>query len=252
MPSAPIDTTVPTSTNPFEILGLDPRASPEEIKRNYHRLAKIWHPHCFEGADKALAESKFRQVVEAFLALQDPAQRRAAVNTVAESAPKTRPPQAPEPPVDSLERKPEDWFQEALEAMKAGEKEWALGLVHVALRGDPQRAEFHVLHGELLLKNGGDRRQATHALETALKLEANNADVMIKLAELYRTAGMPTRASALLKKAREIAPNHKFFRLEDKRAKVLQPPDGLGEQIKNLVRGFRNWTRRGSSSHQIV
>ena len=56
--------------NPYEILNVQPGATPEEIKDAYHRLAKQWHPDRFTGADRELAEKKFRQLAEAFAMLK--------------------------------------------------------------------------------------------------------------------------------------------------------------------------------------
>ena len=51
-----------TTMNPFDALEIHVGASAEEIKAAYHRLAKMWHPDRFTGAEKELAESKFRDI----------------------------------------------------------------------------------------------------------------------------------------------------------------------------------------------
>ena len=40
--------------NPYELLGLSPRATNEEIKQRYKQLAIIWHPDKQGGNEKAM------------------------------------------------------------------------------------------------------------------------------------------------------------------------------------------------------
>jgi hypothetical protein len=56
--------------NFYDTLGVRPGASAEELKRAYRREAMKWHPDRHkEGAAKAAAEKKFKQVSEAYQAL---------------------------------------------------------------------------------------------------------------------------------------------------------------------------------------
>lgn len=57
----------------YEILGLEPLASPEEVKAAYRQLVKIWHPDCFPNDPQRQkeAEIKFKQILEAYEALKD-------------------------------------------------------------------------------------------------------------------------------------------------------------------------------------
>ena len=57
----------------YKILGIDSTASPEEIKKAYHRLAKIYHPDR-NGGDKEAAEV-FKEVNEAYHFLSDSQKR---------------------------------------------------------------------------------------------------------------------------------------------------------------------------------
>lgn len=55
------------SSNPYEILGLNPDASEDEIKRAYRELVKKYHPDKYQGNPLAdLAEEKLREVNEAY------------------------------------------------------------------------------------------------------------------------------------------------------------------------------------------
>ena len=58
----------------YQLLGVEPGASPAEIKRAYRRLARRYHPGINPG-DRA-AEALFRRISEAYETLVDPERRR--------------------------------------------------------------------------------------------------------------------------------------------------------------------------------
>lgn len=58
----------------YEVLGLDRTASQDEIKRAYRKLARKYHPDVSHEAD---AETRFKEVGEAYEVLKDPEKRAA-------------------------------------------------------------------------------------------------------------------------------------------------------------------------------
>ncbi len=57
----------------YKILGVDKNASAEDIKKQYRRLARKYHPDVSKEKD---AEEKFKQVREAYEVLKDPAKKQ--------------------------------------------------------------------------------------------------------------------------------------------------------------------------------
>src|SRR5215831_2781333 len=58
----------------YSILGVDRKASADDIKRAYRKLARKYHP---DVSKEANAEEKFKEVAEAYETLKDPEKRAA-------------------------------------------------------------------------------------------------------------------------------------------------------------------------------
>jgi curved DNA-binding protein len=56
----------------YKIMGVEPDASAEEIKRAYRKLARKYHP---DVSDEPDAEDRFKEIGEAYEVLKDPAKR---------------------------------------------------------------------------------------------------------------------------------------------------------------------------------
>ena len=95
--------------NHYEILGVSPTATTDQIKKKYRELARKFHPDVVK--DKALGQKIFTQVNQAYRVLGDP-ERRAQYDTTlradrdasapAPTGPAGRP--APAPPGPSVRR----------------------------------------------------------------------------------------------------------------------------------------------------
>lgn len=235
--------------NPFNVLEIPPDASPEDIKAAYHRLAKRWHPDRYTGAEKEEAESKFRELAEAFSILKDPAKRL----TLQQQMPKVQPSSATEKePESAQERTPENWAFMAKSAFEEGNNDQARALIHYAIRLDEEKAHYHSLLASILEREGGDLRAVVKALENAVRLAPRDVDSHIRLANHFQTLGMGARAQRHLQTAREISPNHPKLRIptpkgpkggqgtkksgpaSGQKGKEPVPPPGLLDQLKDL------------------
>jgi curved DNA-binding protein CbpA len=93
----------------YEVLGVDPGASPEEVQRAYRRLARRHHPDVAPDSDRAL----MAEINGAWAVLGDPTRRRIYDAALRTPTPPPPPPFAPAPddgwrPLDDDDLDPED------------------------------------------------------------------------------------------------------------------------------------------------
>jgi DnaJ-class molecular chaperone len=67
---------MPVSSRDFyEVLGVGRSASEDDIRTAYRKLAKQWHPDRHQSGDKAKAETRIKEINEAYDVLSDPDKR---------------------------------------------------------------------------------------------------------------------------------------------------------------------------------
>lgn len=91
----------------YDVLGVSPRAAPEDIRRAYHDLARTMHPDRARavGADEAGAQRRMQEINDAWRVLRDPIRRNAYDRKVlglrpARAAAETRPAVDPDGDLD--------------------------------------------------------------------------------------------------------------------------------------------------------
>lgn len=153
----------PKRPNYYTLLGLSPKATPEEIKRRYRKLVRRYHPDV--RPDKEVAHQQFVQLVEAYQTLSDPQRRRAydaALQHLAHPSPQ-RAARAPAPPVrPRTPTAPQSAWKSQIEALLSmaerslARQEYAAAIENcqkiVAL--DPRHARAHALWGDACLERG--------------------------------------------------------------------------------------------------
>ena len=204
----------------------------QDLKTVYYQLARRYHPDRFRKAQPSLVphmEAAFAKITQAYDTLRDDSLRanynskleaRRKVDKQAESAqkattqPATQEPVvegAGEPAVSKAERAAIQ-FKEGLAALELGEKKTALGLFASAASAVPNEARYRAFYGHLLAGYERTRRTAEAELQAAIKLDPNNANYRVMLAELYQDLGLKLRAKGEAERAVAADPNNQKAR----------------------------------------
>jgi len=196
--------------NYFEILGVDPDASPADLKRRYIRLAKEFHPDA-RGPDIPefvikTSNQIFDLVAKAYRVLSDPAERQEYVRTLADpdrglTADKTHDVMNAE-----LQFQKGRVFLKKRDFKSARESfEWASRLV-------PDEAEYLAYLGWALFlaaddKQGNDALVAVRQLKKAASLNPSLETTQLFLGAIYKEQKLRDIAALHFRKALEINPD---------------------------------------------
>jgi tetratricopeptide (TPR) repeat protein len=175
-------------------------------------------------------ESAFARITQAYDTLKDDNLRanydaklkaRQKAQQLADAAPKPTTP-APEKPVTttaspreskvSVAERAEQQFKEGYAAFESGQRKVALGLFASAASAVPKEARYRAFYGRLLAEQIDTRRAAETELQAAVKLDPNNGEYRIMLAELYRDLGLMLRARGEAERAVSADPNNRKAR----------------------------------------
>jgi curved DNA-binding protein CbpA len=223
------------AVNYYHVLGISRSATPDIVKRTYHKLAKRYHPDRFHhDADASLharVETAFAKIAQAYETLKD-RQGRAVYdmkiekeeamraretsatgsgsaqnvqsNVKTESAPASVATATPQTPATS---QPEESFRQGAAALRQGNYVLAIRLLGEAARLEPRQPRFRAHYGRALASNPQTRHQAESELQAAIALDAGNVSYRVMLAEFYRDMGFQRRAQGELERALSIDPN---------------------------------------------
>jgi curved DNA-binding protein CbpA len=212
----------------YEVLGVNWDEPAPNLKTVYYQLARRYHPDRFRKAEASLVariESAFARITQAYDTLRDDALRagydskletRRKTQQLADAAPKATTPAAPEQPsgepVVSAAARAEDQFKQGFAALELGQKKAALGLFASAASAVPNEPRYRAFYGHVLAGNERTRRAAEAELHAAIKLDPNNAEYRVMLAELYRDLGLKLRAKGEAERAVAADPNNRKAR----------------------------------------
>jgi curved DNA-binding protein CbpA len=214
----------------YDVLGVSKESSPAQMKMKYYELARRYHPDRYRKSEPTLIsrlESAFARITQAYDTLRDDTLRAnydaklrarqkaqqladaAATKTTAPVAttPETKAESAPDAGL-SVAQRAERQFKEGLEALELGQRKVAVGLFAAAASAVPKEARYRAHYGRLLAEHEHTRRAAEAELQAAIKLDPQNGEYRVLLAQLYRDLGLMLRARGEAERAVEADPNN--------------------------------------------
>lgn len=186
--------------NAADLLQVTEKSSPEEIKRNYYRLAKEYHPdRAFNSKDRDLKEKLtyiFDAIAKAYDELKDEDRRSEFFRRIVR-------PKEEESRADLAEQ-----FRRGFEEFKKGNYWGAADIFRWITRLNPKSVKaWHYL--SLSLSNIPNRlKDAEASLLEAIKLDPFRAEHYSSLGNIYLKAGLKKRAKRQFEKALKIDSAH--------------------------------------------
>lgn len=187
--------------NHYQVLGIEQRAEDSEIKKVYFSLAKSFHPDKFHNAESALRlrlQESFTRVSQAYDTLRDKKSRELYDFKIRKQ----------NAAGGASEATPEGCFEVGKKAFDDKNYVEAIRQFTRAIQLDPKVASYHAAYARSLTAVPKYRHQAENEFMTALKIEPNNAEYRLHLAEFYLEQKLNKRAEGEARRVLAIEPNN--------------------------------------------
>ena len=217
----------------YEVLGVEPGAELEEVKKAYFVAAKRFHSDSFSGLELGSArkagEELFSKVNEAYSVLVDK-EKRAEYDVFLDRKAKGLPTDV------SAILRAEGVFQKGELLFKSGRWEDAEALFREAIALNHAEAEFHAYLGMAIFKRTGRPGDGLQHLEKALELDPRLRSGVLFAAQVLDAQGDVERAKALLKKASDKDPEFTLAKEELRRLKNKPAAQAKGGFFSRLLK----------------
>lgn len=186
----------------YQVLGVGPEASPEEIRQAFRKLALKYHPDRYRSERRVEAERRFQQITEAFNVLSSQISRERYDEEVSAGGGEAR--QDQQQLAKALAAK-------GAEAFRDGRLEEARQALKLAVSHDENNSRAHYFLGRVLTALDEDREGLRH-MERAVALEPMNVSIVAQTAAAFLEQKMENRARRLAEQAAELEPDNKIAR----------------------------------------
>lgn len=182
----------------YDILGISPSATTEQIRTQFRKLARERHPDRYKGDARAVAEREFQEIAEAYNVLVDPAQRE-RYDQQSDKSKREGPAANPKDIARAL-------LAKAVSLAKTGQVLEANQHFLQAVAHDQQSAKAHQIYGVFLASQMNRLDEGMRHLDQAVKLEPNDYKILLDASRLFARGKMMTRATRLAQQAAQLAP----------------------------------------------
>jgi len=189
----------------YELLGLSATSPPEQIKENFHRMARKFHPDRHMGHSEwlDLLQDLMARLTIAYKTLLDEPKRVAYDKQIAAAGAFTLGQDKTE-----SEETVDECLTRAKQALRArnfaGSILWLRKCVEIA----PDVAKHHAMLARSLAAFPQYRQDAVRHFSLAIELDQWNTSAYFQFGELYEVMGLPWRAVPHYRRILEIDPEH--------------------------------------------
>jgi curved DNA-binding protein CbpA len=178
----------------YDVLGVKPDATQEEISKVFRTLVMSNHPDRFlDPAEKAAAEKMLKDVTEAYNTLGKP-QARAQYDRDLSAPQKLT-------PTKTLPEQARDMIGQGLAKERAGDNASALAMYDHAARLDPQNSDAVFNAGLIRIRTQRWRQQGVLDIEKAISMAPQNPTYVTEYATFLIESGLNLKAQKLLEVA---------------------------------------------------
>lgn len=208
---------VETATTHYDILGVEPTAAIEDLKKAYFSLARAFHPDRYhaEGGDTLRrVQNAFTELAQAHETLKNPETREVYDYRMRkELAEREKREAAGNFDKVSLQvAQAGEYFERGFSLLMDDQAEAALPLLARAVHFAPKNARYHAYYGRALASDEKQRHKAEAEMQTALKLDPNNPTFRILLAEFFIQFNLLKRAEGELTRLLAVFPSNREAR----------------------------------------
>lgn len=209
---------VEKATNFYEVFALPQKAAVPEIKQTYFALAKRFHPDLFHKETDAKLiqriQHTFTELAHAYDTLKTESSREMydfkmrkelAEMKAAEETGTTH----EEINLQKQTDQAAENFEPGFGLLMSENYEAATPLLARAVHLAKDNARYHAYYGKALAMDSKQRHKAESELQTAIKLDNENADYRIMLAEFFVQIGLRKRAEGELNRLLAIFPSNR-------------------------------------------
>ena len=212
----------------YSVLEAWPSSSIDDIKKNYFRLAKIYHPDI--AGDTAENRDRFKLINQAYGILSDPQQRHIYDESLRKGKHNTKAAQSLK---EEDKRSANLAFMQAKDAMRNSNYEKAALLLKSAIKHDDKNPSYQSYYGFSLAMLNSNLHEARDACKKAVQTEFFNPEYHANLGFVYFKAGLKNLAMKHFKDALKWDPDNKIAR------KFVSVADGGGlEEVGPIDKMF--------------
>lgn len=197
--------------NYYQILGVDSKASTNDIKKAYFRLAKLYHPDKFRGDEY---KNLRKDIDEIFNKIS---QAHKVLTSVSKRTEYERSMTTPKEDQETIQkftriRNAELRFIEGKAAFQRGKFDEAMEALKWAIELNPEESEYHRLMGQVYmskyLPSQPEFQKADEFLRKSIQLRSNDPENYFHYGQYQKRIGDVNGAYGSFKKACEMRPNY--------------------------------------------